>query len=155
LFKENIGSYLLLRTWMVANIFSLSELLYLYHPDNNEIFYNMRIRAFFYVFLFLFSLYACTGKKDANSIVGLLYLDGEPVNIKIVDGKIATIKHLSLQLGIPKIYVAPGLIDIQVNGYMGVNFSDQYLTMERMREATMALWKEGATSSSTLLFRLK
>ena len=106
----------------------------------------MRTKAYFSILLVLVSLYACTGKKDANSIVGLLYLDGEPVNIKIVDGKIATIKHLTLQLGIPKIYVAPGLIDIQVNGYMGVNFSDQYLTMERMREATMALWKEGVTT---------
>ena len=106
----------------------------------------MKARAHFFILLVLFSVYACTGKKDANSIEGLLYLDGEPVSIEIADGKIAKIKHLSSQSGIPKIYLAPGLIDIQINGYMGIDFSNQNLTIEGIREATKALWKEGVTS---------
>ena len=91
-------------------------------------------------------MYACTEKKDTNSIVGLLYLDGKPVSIDIVDGKIAKIKHLPSGSDSPEVYIAPGLIDIQINGYMGVNFSDQKLTIEDMHEATKALWKEGVTS---------
>ncbi len=43
-------------------------------------------------------------------------------------------------------YIAPGLIDIQINGYMGVDFSDQDLTLEDLHAATKALWKEGVTT---------
>jgi N-acetylglucosamine-6-phosphate deacetylase len=43
-------------------------------------------------------------------------------------------------------YVAPGFIDMQVNGYSGVDFSDQNLTIEGIRNATKALWKVGVTT---------
>lgn len=105
----------------------------------------MKTRAILYI-LFLFFSYACTEKKNSNSIEGLLYLDGKPVSIEVVDGKIANIRQVSLEPGASKLYVAPGLIDIQINGYMGVSFGDQELTVEHMREITKALWKEGVTS---------
>ncbi len=116
----------------------------------------MKTIAFLPILIILFSLYACTEKKDTdskntesvdtNTVEGLLYLDGEPVSIEIVDGKIAKIKHLSSKSGLSEVYVAPGLIDIQINGYMGIDFSDQSLTIEGIREATRALWKEGVTT---------
>ena len=43
-------------------------------------------------------------------------------------------------------YIAPGLIDLQVNGFSGVDFSDQDLTIEELRKATKALWKVGVTT---------
>ncbi|HEY5511997.1 MAG TPA: N-acetylglucosamine-6-phosphate deacetylase [Prolixibacteraceae bacterium] len=43
-------------------------------------------------------------------------------------------------------YIAPGLIDIQINGFLGVDFSDQNLTIEDLRKATKALWKVGVTT---------
>ena len=43
-------------------------------------------------------------------------------------------------------YIAPGLIDLQVNGFLGVDFSDQNLTIEELRKATKALWKVGVTT---------
>ena len=43
-------------------------------------------------------------------------------------------------------YVAPGLIDIQINGFMGIDFSDQDLTLEAIRKAIKALWKAGVTT---------
>ena len=120
------------------------------------IFYIMKPRTFFYIFLIQFALYACTGKrnpeyksaesKDSHSVEGLLYLDGEPVSIEIDNGKIAAIRHLSSQVDFPEIYVAPGLIDIQINGYMGIDFADQDLNIRGIREAVKALWKEGVTS---------
>ncbi len=106
----------------------------------------MITRTIFFVSLILFSFYACTEKKGANSVEGLLYLDEEPVSIEIVEGKIAKIKHLPSGSDIPYVYVAPGLIDIQINGYMGIDFADQDLNIERIREAAKALWKEGVTS---------
>ena len=94
----------------------------------------------------LLSNFACTEKKDATYVEGLFYLDGKPVRIEIMDGEITHIRHLTKASGSPEIYLAPGLIDIQVNGYMGIDFSDQELTREQMHEATLALWKEGVTS---------
>ena len=52
-------------------------IIYYAFPD----FYIFVIRTVVTI-LILFSLYACTGKKDTNSIGGLLYLDGEPVSIE-------------------------------------------------------------------------
>ncbi len=111
----------------------------------------MNFRTVIYSSIILFIICSCTETKDAESmesitIEGLFYLDGEPVRIEIADGKIAKINHLSSESGIPAIYVAPGLIDIQINGYMGIDFADQNLTIEGIREATKALWKEGVTT---------
>jgi N-acetylglucosamine-6-phosphate deacetylase len=43
-------------------------------------------------------------------------------------------------------YISSGLIDIQINGFLGVDFSDQNLTLEDLRKATKALWKTGVTT---------
>lgn len=111
----------------------------------------MKPRTFIFVFLILYFFNACTEKKAVysehnNSIEGLLYLDEKPVSIVIVKGKIAKIKHLPSDSDIPEIYVAPGLIDIQINGYMGIDFADQDLNIEKIRKVTKALWREGVTS---------
>lgn len=77
---------------------------------------------------------------------GLLYLDGKAVSVEIVDGVISQVKAIKVGSDFPEFYLAPGLIDIQINGYMGVDFSDQDLSPDQMHEATFALWKEGVTS---------
>lgn len=43
-------------------------------------------------------------------------------------------------------YIAPGLIDLQINGFLGVDFSDQNLRIEDLHLATKALWKFGITA---------
>ncbi len=116
----------------------------------------MKLGATIFVFFILLSVYAFKRNTDNNSmksksgniqiVEGLLYIDGKPVSIKIVDGKIANIRHLSSESDIPKMYVAPGLVDIQINGYMGIDFASQDLTIEGIKEATKALWKEGVTT---------
>lgn len=83
------------------------------------------------------------------TVKGFFYRDGKPVEIHIEEGKIAKITRLSedaLEEESSKTYVAPGLVDIQINGYMGVDFSGEDLTMEGMREATEELWKQGVTT---------
>jgi N-acetylglucosamine-6-phosphate deacetylase len=87
-----------------------------------------------------------SGNSEKVKIQGYLYSDGKPVSIEIVNGKIAKIKRISLNPDLPKIYIAPGLIDIQINGYMGVDFSGQNLTKEDMKSAIKSLWKVGVTS---------
>jgi len=106
----------------------------------------MKIRSCYAFLPFLFLLISCTGRDDATYVEGLSYLDGKPVRIEMKDGKISRVRHLSSLRGSPELYVAPGLIDIQINGYAGVDFSDQQLTLEQMRRTTSALWEAGITT---------
>ena len=47
---------------------------------------------------------------------------------------------------IPELFVTPGLIDIQINGFFGVDFSGPNLTVKDVKKATKALWRAGVTS---------
>jgi N-acetylglucosamine-6-phosphate deacetylase len=96
--------------------------------------------------ILLFTFSGVAGEKDTKSIEGLLYSDGKPVSVKITNGKITKIIRLSANAKVPPMYIAPGLIDIQVNGYMGIDFADQNLTLEGIRKATKALWEKGVTT---------
>jgi len=83
-----------------------------------------------------------------NKVEGLFYLDNTPVTIEIVDGKISKIirKDSISDLALADLYVAPGLIDNQINGYVTVGFASAGLTVEGVRKATHALWKAGVTT---------
>ncbi|MCB0631404.1 MAG: N-acetylglucosamine-6-phosphate deacetylase [Saprospiraceae bacterium] len=87
-----------------------------------------------------------SGQNVVSTVDGLLYLDGTPVSISIEEGKIIDIKPLPDSRPRPQVFVAPGLIDIQINGYLGVDFTGEQLNLEGMRSATRALWKEGVTT---------
>lgn len=95
----------------------------------------------------LFSFTAIiSGQSNLNSIEGLLYIDETPVIVKITDGKITDIERLSSGVDVPEMYIAPGFVDLQINGYMGVDFTGNELTLDGVRTATKALWKEGVTT---------
>ncbi len=98
----------------------------------------------FVQFIFTFLLSALP--QDTLTVEGLFYTDNRPVIIKIVDGRIATIRHKEGPGSGAGLFVAPGLIDIQINGYMGVDFSAGDLNLEGIRKATRELWKAGVTS---------
>ena len=51
-----------------------------------------------------------------------------------------------VELDAEGMYAAPGLVDVQINGFMGVDFSDEHLSLEDLRRATMALWGKGVTT---------
>jgi len=91
-------------------------------------------------------------------IEGIYYLDYTPIAIEMADGKIVSVERLNkLSKENEPIFIAPGLIDIQVNGYNSVSFSlesnnsadsegEESLTIEDVRQVTKALWKEGITT---------
>ena len=83
---------------------------------------------------------------DTLTVSGHNYLDGETISIQIYNGKIVRMNRLPDDTSSVKIYVAPGLVDLQINGYLGYDFSDPKLTIEGVRAATKALWKVGVTS---------
>jgi N-acetylglucosamine-6-phosphate deacetylase len=84
-----------------------------------------------------------------TKIEGLLYLDKSPVSVEIKDGKIVEVKRIEkLSDGNNPLYIAPGLFDNQVNGYMGISFAfgGSELTMDGIKKATAGLWEKGITS---------
>jgi len=93
----------------------------------------------------LFLLSGFCGETDTLKITGLLYEDGSPVSISILEGRIVRITRLPENIKVPAVYVAPGLIDIQINGFMGIDFGGDDLTPEGIRMATRELWSKGIT----------
>jgi len=101
---------------------------------------------FFTSFLCIISGYFSAGQVR---IEGLHYQTGQPVAIVINDGKIISIQSIDrLTDGSHSCFIAPGLIDNQVNGFAGVSFAlgGGELTPEGIKKATSELWKKGVTT---------
>ena len=96
--------------------------------------------------LFFFYNMGISQSIDTSGMEGILYSDEGWVSISTTNGKISGINRLAKKNKVSEMYVAPGLIDVQINGYMGVDFSGPDLTVEGIRKATKALWKAGVTT---------
>lgn len=78
-------------------------------------------------------------------IEGLHYRGGEPVSLKIDNGVIA-------EIGVPERtekelpWIAPGFVDLQINGFSGMDFNRQPIADDLVGKATRSMWKEGVTS---------
>ncbi len=84
-----------------------------------------------------------------TKVEGLLYLTKKPVVVEIKNGKIVNIHQIAkLSDQSHPVYIAPGLIDNQVNGFAGVSFcfAGGELTKEGILKATQELWKIGVTT---------
>lgn len=104
----------------------------------------MKILTLILLAFTLISTASVTSQK--SKIQGILYSDETAVDLSMENGKISELQKLPKSENSSKIYIAPGLIDVQINGYMGVDFSGPELTVEGVRKATKALWKAGVTS---------
>ncbi len=92
-----------------------------------------------------------------GEIQGINYFDYSPVSVKIKDGIITEIERINALSGDQKPYfIAPGLIDIQINGYLSVSFSLEGanntaasggdVKVDDVKKVTEGLWKEGVTT---------
>jgi N-acetylglucosamine-6-phosphate deacetylase len=82
-------------------------------------------------------------------IEGLFYLDHAPVRVEFSGGKITGVVRMDeLSDKNNKNYIAPGLIDNQVNGYNGISFiyEGYELTEKDVVSITKAIWKSGVTT---------
>ena len=81
------------------------------------------------------------------SIEGIHFLTGKPVRLEIIDGIIGTVKEITtLDDRNKNLFIAPGLIDNQINGYVNVDFSGNNLSPNDLITAAKAIWKDGVTS---------
>lgn len=79
--------------------------------------------------------------------IGRHVFTGEPIRVDFEYGRIAKVEVLpELPGDVPdQLFLAPGLIDIQVNGFAGVNFADPGLSVEEVRTVARTLWSIGVT----------
>ncbi len=79
-------------------------------------------------------------------IVARRFDTAEPVTLAIAEGRIARIEPLPRKEGSDSLpWIAPGLIDVQVNGYGGQDFSAENLTVERVAEIAVSMDGFGVT----------
>jgi N-acetylglucosamine-6-phosphate deacetylase len=84
--------------------------------------------------------------SNSLTIVALHYETGKPVEIEIRDNLIHKISGISGSLQNQNLFVAPGLIDNQINGYKSIDFSEASLTTAKMKRAVDAIRSDGVTT---------
>ncbi len=115
-----------------------------------------------FIFLLILSIAAtapflngCKKKAEYDlQLEGIHYRDKTPVRIDIKDGNIVGIEQIArLTDRSNETIIAPGLIDNQVNGYIGYSFvnTGKELTLEGIKDLTAAFWKAGITSFAPTL----
>jgi N-acetylglucosamine-6-phosphate deacetylase len=106
----------------------------------------MKLQWLLFFISIYFHIFPLAGQ---TTIEGLHYQTGKPVAVTIENGKITKIRSLHKQHeSADPCYIAPGMIDNQVNGFAGVSFSlgGSGLTKDGVRKVTEELWKRGVTS---------
>lgn len=78
------------------------------------------------------------------SIEGRHYKTLVPVRVGIIGGLISKIEEIN---GCDnQTLIAPGLVDLQVNGFQGIDFNEAHTTQEEVRQVTQSLWDVGVTT---------
>jgi N-acetylglucosamine-6-phosphate deacetylase len=82
-----------------------------------------------------------------TDLIGIHYETGEAIRIRAEDGIITKVSELrGKSPGLSDLFIAPGLIDNQVNGYAGIDFGSRDLDPGKIMRATVAMWKDGVTT---------
>ena len=87
-------------------------------------------------------------QHDMPGIVGRRYDTAEPVRIQLHEGRVERVSQLSgessANVNLP--WIAPGFVDIQVNGYGGQEFSSLALTTEKVARIVEQHYAFGVTA---------
>lgn len=84
--------------------------------------------------------------EKITEIRAIHYETGKHVRMGIRDGLITEVNEVMEANQAGSLMVAPGFIDNQINGYRGVDFSEDGLTAESMLKAVEFIQKDGVTS---------
>lgn len=78
-----------------------------------------------------------------GDILGSDPATGEAISISVEDGIIAAIRPAD---GTSGHYIAPGLVDLQVNGFAGLDLNDGRLTVDRVKSLAQHMLAAGVTT---------
>lgn len=86
-------------------------------------------------------------KEEVFTVEALHFQTGTAVRLVIDNGYIRDVQDIDDASSLkPDLFVAPGLIDNQINGYSGVDFSSDDVTPEKVRLAAERIWSDGVTT---------
>lgn len=83
--------------------------------------------------------------KDVEKIQGIHYQTGKPTEIVVDQGSILSVKEIAKENLKADHIIAPGFIDIQINGYKGFDFNDRPLNDREWTTVTKHLLDVGVT----------
>ncbi|GAA4399741.1 N-acetylglucosamine-6-phosphate deacetylase [Nibrella viscosa] len=86
------------------------------------------------------------GSRDERRLTGLHYKSRAPIEVRIDNGLITEIRPLPVQKAQELPYIAPGLTDLQVNGFQGIDFNRPGLSDADIEALVRALWAQGVTA---------
>ncbi len=78
------------------------------------------------------------------TLVARRYDTLDPVSIEIQAGRISRIEPAKEQAELP--IIAPGFVDLQINGFGGIEFNDRELTVEKVRQVALSQDQFGVTA---------
>jgi len=85
--------------------------------------------------------------KHHFAVEAINYATGKPVRVEIAGEIISEITEIDeLKNKKLNLFVSPGLIDNQINGYAGVDFSGNSFQAEDLLRAVQSIWKDGVTT---------
>ncbi|MBU6400098.1 MAG: N-acetylglucosamine-6-phosphate deacetylase [Verrucomicrobia bacterium] len=79
---------------------------------------------------------------NSGDIIGRDYASGQPIRLRWQDGRI-THREPAPAPPTEDVWLAPSLVDLQVNGYAGVDFQDDHLSLDALAAATRQLRAAG------------
>ncbi|MCS7460976.1 amidohydrolase family protein [Paenibacillus doosanensis] len=85
--------------------------------------------------------------RSVTKVNGIHYKTKQPVTIHIEHGRIQSLHPLDAEIrqaALP--WVAPGLVDLQINGYFGADFNTIPIAEGAVERATRGLWRQGVTT---------
>jgi N-acetylglucosamine-6-phosphate deacetylase len=71
------------------------------------------------------------------------YVTGQPIDVAIAEGRIASITPSTHANAAALPWVAPAFVDLQVNGFLGKEFGDPSLTVDHVEEISRAIDAHG------------
>lgn len=86
----------------------------------------------------------------SSSVTGLHYKTGEPINVYMAGGVVDRIEPLldgEVERGVKRLpWIGPGFVDLQINGFSGIDLNHPSITPEDVHVITRKLWAEGTTT---------
>jgi N-acetylglucosamine-6-phosphate deacetylase len=81
-------------------------------------------------------------------VTALDYASGQLCTIKMSEGRIESKEAVDSggDIDSTTLYVAPGLVDLQINGYAGADFNQLPIPAGMTSQMSRSLWREGVTS---------